>query len=592
MKKINVKYVILTILSIFAFSLEIGVGSFEFNQLIFVLAAIGLYMVFEYNKGEKISKTILLLAFLLSFSTLIGHCFTISKDIEILYSSLFKIIRSILILIGYSIFYTEILLLLKKLFEKSKMKDINNSLLDKIFNKHAFIYPVIILLVCYLPILIAFYPGNTTSDGNDELHQYYHQHSWTLNYINLIDENVYINGHHSPFHAYIIGSISNLGNKISSANMGLFLNIIAQLFLALSVFGYLFIIFKRLKIPKQYRLFTLLFLAICPFFNIYIVTLIKDIPFVCILLLYSCLIVNIVTLKNNNYKNIFGLILVSILLALINNKGIYIVFLTSLFLLLTNKNEWKKYLLVLLIPLLLYTGYTKVVLPALKVTPGGKQEILAIPIQQISNCVIEHRNDISIQDETNIRVMLDYDNLEKDYDPFLVDPVKKNFNKDHTKEDLIAFGTTWGRLFLKYPESYIESSLSLASKSFYTGRKYIAYWDLRPKRKTIKEMEFSKPIFTHKLSMIIKKLYLNFYKIPVLNLFVIAPIFVWGIIIMAVYITKKYGIRKISCFIPAIVVILFLFLSPASGNNRYLLPLVWCFPLLFGYIIYLKQNDN
>ncbi len=40
----------------------------------------------------------------------------------------------------------------------------------------------------------------------------------------------------------------------------------------------------------------------------------------------------------------------------------------------------------------------KIVFPALRIQEGGKQEMLAVPLQQSALLVKQHENDISIQD--------------------------------------------------------------------------------------------------------------------------------------------------------------------------------------------------
>ena len=62
----------------------------------------------------------------------------------------------------------------------------------------------------WLPSIVFVYPGLSTGDTFDELCQFFHQDTWSVESINLINEDVYINKHHSVLHTIVIGFIYNI----------------------------------------------------------------------------------------------------------------------------------------------------------------------------------------------------------------------------------------------------------------------------------------------------------------------------------------------------------------------------------------------
>ncbi len=99
----------------------------------------------------------------------------------------------------------------------------------------------------------------------------------------------------------------------------------------------------------------------------------------------------------------------------------------------------------------------KVVFPLASVAPGGPQEMLAVPIQQVSAVVAEHGEELSEEDRAIIGRVLPYDELAGAYSPSLADPVKDLWKRDSNGADRAAFLMEWLRLGLRYPGDYLQS---------------------------------------------------------------------------------------------------------------------------------------
>ena len=99
------------------------------------------------------------------------------------------------------------------------------------------------------------------------------------------------------------------------------------------------------------------------------------------------------------------------------------------------------------------------ILPALNVAPGGRQELRGFIFQQTARYMVEYQNDVTEYEKGVISSVLDYDHLTENYDPTLQDPVKYTFNQSATTEMLNDYYRVWWKMFLRHPDSYIQATL-------------------------------------------------------------------------------------------------------------------------------------
>ena len=97
----------------------------------------------------------------------------------------------------------------------------------------------------WLPFIIFVYPGMSTGDTFDELSQFFHYKTWSLESINLLNEDVYINKHHSVFHTVILGSIFKIGRDLVSFKFGAFMYTMLQVFVLLMIFSFMIYYMKK-----------------------------------------------------------------------------------------------------------------------------------------------------------------------------------------------------------------------------------------------------------------------------------------------------------------------------------------------------------
>ena len=381
-------------------------------------------------------RTINILSILYSLFIIIGLSFMVNGDFSLITNSIINILISTISFIMLFFLFKYILILLSKYLDKYKFPDSNpqNKLLI-LFDKHPILFSIIVMFICWLPYIIAYYPGIINKDNVFQIKQYFGIDNKYSYYVNLIDSTQIITNHHPYFHTILLGTCIKIGKELFSTNFGFFLFTILQASTFIFTLSYSIYYLKKNNINYHYRLILLMIYSFVPFFPFYAITLVKDSLYTCYFLLY--LIILHSTLKEGiTIKKSIQIIIIAVLLFLFRNNGIYTFLLSFPFLLINNKKVGK-YLIIILIVFGSYKTYNNIILPSLKVTPTSIREALSIPFQQTARYINYHEKDLSEKDKKIINNVLNYKKIKKNYKPELSDPVKNTFNKDSSKKDLI-----------------------------------------------------------------------------------------------------------------------------------------------------------
>ncbi len=588
MKKNNtILNLVLAFLPTIAFSLNLKMPTaylqnfYHLNIIIYVVLFFSFYRFFSYvEKNTKNEKWILLLSIVIAGLQVLGYFYCVYGSISNMIKTPFQIGKSIIVFLGYTILFSFFFRFIENGIERLKYKKPKNKICQFIFEDHPVLSTVIILFLCYLPFLILFYPGTASADMQDEVFQFFHLETPTVRTVNLIDPKVYINGHHSPFHTVIVGSICQLGLWLGSANYGLFLNVLLQLALYLYVLSYTMKLCKQLKVPIFFRIIMLCIYAFCPYFNMNVIGTFKDVPFSMFILLYFCHLIEFVVLKQQDKKTILKMIFSSLLIGLMTKKGFYVLLISILPMLYIYRKKGVRFLLCLFLPLCLVIGYEKVLLPALHVTPGSIREPLAMPINQVARYVKNHKDDVTKEERKAIDNLLPFDEIGDLYNPRLADPVKARFNKNWTKEQVKDFIITYIKLFPRHPESYISCFLNQTFGYYYINYTFTpGFYTVIEERTLSYQFDIDRPAYSEKASIIIKKINTMLQRMPIINMFYSLAFYCWTLIFCVLSIGKRKGKENVVPFLPLIGVYLLLFISPDCDNMRYVLPIIYSAPL-------------
>ena len=557
------------------------------------------------KRGKKILKIILSLTF--SFFMVFGYSYYKINSWDMIFANTFQLFKASIVFIGYYILFRAITnylfdIIIPKI-EKQEIKETTSKVYNFILVKHSFIMPLIIILVCWLPYIIAYYPGCVWEDSGNQLRQYFGVNvpeNSATNSVNLIDENVKITNHHPVLHTVILGLCAQIGLNIGNVNIGIFIYTLLQVLLMSATFSYIINYMKKLEIPNWIKILSLIVFALLPIIPILAVQQTKDAVFTCFMILYVIKIYDLIKNANKEklkIKNCVFVIILSMLVCLFRNNGIYVIIMSLPFIAIIDKLNRKTILISSIIVLVIYQSMMSILLPALKISQTGIREVLSVPFQQTARYVKEHGDEVTEDEKEIIDNVLKYDTLADRYTPTISDPVKRDYNKDATTEELVEYFKVWFAQFLKHPTTYIQATMNNVYGYFYPNSGYRQYtYYLVDNYEGVNEIEGFNYSYidnfrdSREVVEVISKI---IQKIPGISWIMNVGFNIWIIIIIFIYFiySKKY--RYIIYIMPFVSIILICILSPANAAYRYAMPIIFAMPLTIAiFIDILKPNKE
>lgn len=473
---------------------------------------------------------------------------------------------------------------LKIVYNNLKFKSTKAKKMDTIFfERYPLIVPWMTMIVCWLPNYILYFPGCLTYDIIRQYEQFFSGN---------------ITNHHPVVTTLFESTFVKIGRELGNQDIGIAIYLLFTLLFTSFVFAIGFCWMNRRKIPYTIRWIALIFYGFFPIWSAYARTAVKDTLFYPFFVLFILFLFEIVIQKDQIFdrKVIFiKLFLLSIILCLIRHNGIYIIVATFPFFIWYCRETRKQWLLLFLGILIFLQGYTKVLLPNAGVLPGGTQEMLSVPFQQTARYIKYHEAEVTEEEKQIINGVLDYNQIGKNYNPDLSDPVKNTYKQKD--ENLGAYFKVWMKQLLKHPATYVQATLN-GTYGYYGYMRDVRYpygyyrqpeqMKIYKEKYQIEFWEKSKPIRQNYEEI----LELIFIRSPFCLL--TKPMFyTWMFIFMFVYILREKQYRRYwIVFLPVIISWLICLVSPVNGDMRYMLPLSSTVVLYMAFLSYLQMNEN
>ena len=522
-------------------------------------------------KRKKVISIILSIIFALFM--VIGNSFKCSNSFgTITKHTILSIFIFIILIIIFCFLINKLFTKLDNLRNKEN-KPFTNKIL-KLFDEHPFVFSLIFILVFWLIYIICFYPIILSPDPSFQIRQYFGIPNKYSTYSIMLDENVLITNHHPVIHTLLLGTCLKIGTLINNHNLGLFIYSIIQILILSCTLSYTIKFMKKINMSSKFRFIYLLIYALVPVFPFYAMSAVKDVIFGCLVILY---IIKLYEFSRKDFvlknTNMIKTILLLILIVLFRNNGIYVILL-SFPLLLLLKTNFKKYLLIFLTIICFNVTYNKIILPYFKITPTSIREVLSIPFQQTARYVKYHEKELDSDEKEAISKILKYDTLKDKYKPEISDPVKNDFNRYYTSEDLTNYFKAWLKGLTKEPITYVEATVNNIYGYFYplkTNWYFYYKFDSR-----ITENDFDYHYNNLKNTRNVLSTYGTIFPyIPVIGLIVNIGFNVWLIFIMTCYFIYKKYYKDIIYLMPSIISILICVASPVNTYFRYTIPFIF-----------------
>jgi len=258
-----------------------------------------------------------------------------------------------------------------------------------------------------------------------------------------------------------LGFFVNIGLFFGSFQFGLVLFSIAQSVILALIFGYVILWMRNENLNRAFLIATFIFYAILPINAIAGIIMWKDILFAGFGLLLLILIRRLYVEKSAFFtkKNITYFLLIAFLFCVWRNNGIYTYILSIILIAGISYRVFlnPKYVALLVAPLLLVGIYS--ISSFFISKPTSQAEAMSVPLQQIARTVKYHGDTISSENKATIDEILPYEQLGKNYDPNLSDPVKSSFNVAVFNENKAKYLKLWFDLFLDYKKTYVAAFL-------------------------------------------------------------------------------------------------------------------------------------
>lgn len=327
------------------------------------------------------------------------------------------------------------------------------------------LFYVAVLMACWLPALFSILPGVFSYDAYAEWEQV---------------KTGMITAHHPVAHVLLVGGLLEGFYRLTgSYNVGICVYTLLQMFLAANALAYTVLYLKKRGLGRRWRLAALAFYGLSPVLQLFAICTTKDVLFTACELLLMLFILDIAEDRDRFFaekKARAGFALAALGVMILRNNGLYIVLVLLAVLFFFCRKYWRRYVLLAAGILILYGAYVGPLYALLSVTPGGVEEMLPVPIQQMARVYHYDRDSLDPEDLELLYRILPQENLEA-YKPTVADPVKSGFDREGFAANPKAFFRLWVRWGLEHPLTYINSFLVSTVDFWYPGAVMDGYKD-------------------------------------------------------------------------------------------------------------------
>ena len=597
MKK-NLIYILLAMLTSVSISVDVaaiyqggasGLELFQFSFLFMALFTIVFYILYRKTSVIKLHLLQHMLAALFGLFMIIGNSFEQVGSSALFTANLAMVALSLLQWFSYYLLFSSFLRIINGYLEKKAPKKEKQSSfwtkLNAIFSQHPLLISFLFLMACWSIYMLAFYPLILSNDPSFQIKQYFNVPTKYIDYIIPLDPNVNLTAHHPVLHTILLGGSIELGRFFGSDNLGLFIYAVFQsALLALAFATSIVYLYKKNKSIKTCVLLLLIY-GLVPVFPFYALSAVKDTIYTALIIFYVIFLLHLIETKDHvSWKKAALLFLIMVSITLFRNNGIYVIVLSFPFLLWQYRRQVLSLLLVFIATVGSYMMYQNVILPSFHIAAGSKREALSVPFQQTARYVREHGDEVTTEERIAIDKILGYSDLAERYNPTLADPVKNEFNKYATNDDLKAYFQVWFQQFLKHPTTYVEATIHNTYGYIYPNTTkwyiYYKYSDLITEDNLV-DYHYNG---LSGLRSVLSGYGVAFPYIPLLGLIVNIGFNGWILLFSVVYFIVYRKRKYLICFSPLYISFLICFISPANTYFRYAMPYVFCMPFLVSYL--------
>lgn len=428
-----------------------------------------------------------------------------------------------------------------------------------------------LLLLCWIPVWLAFFPGHFSADSLTQFESYYNEDPYS---------------HHPLIHTALLGFCMMAGidaHPEGYATYGLALYCAVQMVLLAACVAYACWWMKQRRVPVWARLAVTLLFAIGPFYAPWPFCAQKDVLFAALVLLFCLQLADVWTLGMKPAR-LAAFVATAVLMMLFRNNGVY-----ALALLVPLAVWWGKGRRVRMGALLagcaaLYLAVNAVMINAVQATEGSKVEILSIPLQQIARTLRDDPAAAALDTDGVLETLYGDTDPASIYHAQIADPVKWAVDYDLLDENIPALLKLWARMGMGHLKSYTEAFMVQNLPYILPYSDMLYNFDM-----TVHQIEFF-PIEQHSFFPKLRDAYLaydetlSFLGIPGTRLLTDTAFFVWLTLTGFVYAAYRRERGLMMAFAFLLTLWATCLLGPVA-LMRYMLGLFYTTPVLLAYLL-------
>ena len=473
-------------------------------------------------------------------------------------------------------------------------------LLSRARKRHPLAVPMAAIAICWLPYLVAFFPGVVTYDSTYELFQALGSGAIPAGTPELLQDGAYTD--HKPLtHVLLIGFLFRAGSALGSQTAGIFLVTLVQFLLMAFACAAVVSFLARLKVSDRLITGCLAFFCLFPFLPLYAVTVYNDCMALGFFVPWALCFAEVVRTRGAACRSVpfcAAMLLLAVAAALFKKPNMYIIVLCCLVLAIKYRKQALALVMQGISPVLVVgLLFPALVFPALNVIPGSKGEMLGTFLQQTAYFALKHDDEaLDAADKQAIERVLDVDAAKESFNPSTFDPAKYYYNTQATAGDLASYFVVWLKQGLSDPGAYLYAFFAIQHQWIYPSTTFDFYnidyeaqiegvADRSGRHDIAESLNFAPPTALDERRILAEDVIVAVSEVPALNvLFTVALYATWlPLLMLFMLITRgKDATRRwIWAFIPALASMAVLFISPMM-MSRYALPVVCLVPLLAG----------
>ena len=278
---------------------------------------------------------------------------------------LISLLKIILFSVIFTIVHYLILKLKNKLSEKVHEMKKKTDTKSRIEKYKGIIY-FLIIIICWIPALLAFYPVLLNYDGLVQLRDVAIQQIYTR---------------HPIIHTLLLGVFYKFGYAhLGSCANGMLMFSIFQMTVMASIFSYSVRFVEEITDKKWLRNISLIFYAIFPFNQLFPLMTTKDVLFAGFVLLFIIELYKILENSNNKNLNHIVLVIITVIMLSFRNNAVYAIIASIPFIIMVFKKDSRllKILLSCVIVIVAYKTLNNGLIYITKATRDSNQEKMSV----------------------------------------------------------------------------------------------------------------------------------------------------------------------------------------------------------------------